>query len=129
MRLRLLLTPLVAMTTALLSVSFFPSYIGWWQWLSVSYVTSLGCLIVTFMLLARTVSRNLGWLLHLPLPFRDRRKWLHMIPLLLAGGTLFYLGFHLPAHSLGGAVIFGSREWILWRKKHQAILQGMIQEH
>lgn len=122
MRLRLLLTPLVAMTTALLSVSFFPSYIGWWQWLSVSYVTSLGCLIVTFLLLARIISKNLGWLLHLPLPLRDRRRWLHIIPLLLAGGTLFYLGLHLPGHSLGGTVIFGGREWMMWRKKNQAIL-------
>lgn len=132
MGIRLWMGPPFAMITAVLSVVSFPSLIpegsGWWQWVSVAYVTSLGLLMVTFLILGRTVSKAWGRMVYLPISLRNRRRWQHLVPLLLAGGVLLYLAIYLPFHALIGTLLFGSREWMIWQGKRKAIADSMVKK-
>ncbi|MDR6224534.1 hypothetical protein [Desmospora profundinema] len=96
---------------------------GWWRWVSMDYAVSLVCLVWASWLIVAKVRKCLGWVLQLPLPLLDRRRWGPALAILPIGGAGFTLIGYLPGHAAILFSFFVLREWIRWQASCRALTE------
>lgn len=95
----------------------------WWRWVSTDYVMSIICLVWAAWLLVGIIRKHVVWILEVPLPLSDRRRWgpiVMVVPAAGAGVTL--IGF-LPGHASVVMILFILREWFRRQAQNRALVK------
>ncbi|PTM58650.1 hypothetical protein [Desmospora activa] len=97
---------------------------GWWRWVSLDYALCSASLIWASWLLASRVRRWLGWVLDVPLPLVDRRRFGPGLMIFTAVGAGVFLFTFLPGHTLFILGLFMLREWLRWLRSHRLLVES-----
>ncbi|OYD09745.1 hypothetical protein [Paludifilum halophilum] len=96
----------------------------WWQVFSLEYLTSVGLLALSCLLLSRVTIRSVARGLDLPGRWRDRRRWACVCPVLFTVVCIGFFAKVLLVHTAVFTSVFILREILLWRAKHKEIFRS-----